>query len=155
MEEVEKKIYPKIYPLFCAKVYTVSQFEPIGNALKLMYENSFSQIPVYEIDIFMGLLTNNTVSRWLGSCVKEEIFSLYETRIVDVFDYAENSNNYFFIEKCSDVKEALQKFTELELAGEGIDAVLITENGRPTEPLLGIITRSDIPKLLNKLDEAR
>lgn len=144
---------PKVYPLFRQKVYSVSVNDSIGDALKTMYENSFSQLPIYKNNFFVDLLTNNTISRWLGSCVDEEIFSLKETRIEEVLSYTENPDSYFFLNKDAELDEAMEKFRYFESIGKPIDAILITEQGKPAEELLGIITFSDFPKIMLELEK--
>jgi len=67
---------PKVIPLFKCKVYALSVGDPIAKAVKAMSERSFSQMPVYDGAAFVGLLTANTVARWLGASITEDIFSL-------------------------------------------------------------------------------
>jgi len=143
----------KVFPLFKRKVFSISIDDCIGNALKIMYENSFSQLPIFKSDKFVDLLTNNTISRWLGSCVDEEIFSLRETSIEDVLRHTENPDSYFFLNSDAGLSEAVEKFQYFESIGKPLDAVLITLNGKPTEELLGIITFSDFPKIMLELEK--
>jgi len=75
---------PKVIPRFQCKVEAVSVGDPIAKAVTTMYEESFSQVPVYEGTTFVGLLTANTVPRWLGASVTEDIFSISETPVSDV-----------------------------------------------------------------------
>lgn len=133
----------------------MSMSDSVGDALKIMYENSFSQLPIFKNNNFVDLLTNNTISRWLGSCVDEEIFSLKETRIDDVLKYTENPDSYFFLNKDAELEEAMEKFQYFESIGKPIDAVLITGNGKPTAELLGIITFSDFPKIMLELEKQK
>ena len=142
------KEHTTVFPLFETKVYSVSAGDSIGDALKIMYDNSFTQLPIFKGNKFIDLLTNNTISRWLGACVDEEIFSLKETPIGEVLKYAESRDSYFFINKDATLSDAMEKFQYFESVGEPIDAILITEKGNPSEMILGIITRSDFPKIL-------
>src|SRR5437867_7938497 len=114
---------PKVFPLFRQNVYSVSIDDCIGNALSIMYENSFSQLPIFKGDRFVDLLTNNTISRWLGSCVDEEIFSLRETSIREVLKYTENPDSYFFLNSDASLTEAMEKFQYFESIGTPLDAV--------------------------------
>lgn len=148
-----KKPLPKVYPLFKQAVYSVSIKDNVGNALRIMYDNSFSQLPIFKDSKFVDLLTNNTISRWLGTCVDEEIFSLSETSIEEVLKYTESPDSYFFLNKDADISEALEKFQFFESIGKPLDAILITANGKPTEELLGIITVSDFPKIMLELQK--
>jgi predicted transcriptional regulator len=140
-----------VLPLFETKVFTISIDDSIGGALKIMTDNSFSQLPIFKRDKFIDLLTNNTISRWLGSCVEEDIFSLRETKIGEVLEYRENPDSYFFLNGDATLSEAMDKFQYFESLGQPLEAILITKAGSTSEPLLGIITRSDFPKLLHNL----
>jgi predicted transcriptional regulator len=117
-----------------------------------MFENSFSQLPVYKNNLFYDLLTNNTISRWLGANVKEEIFSIKETPVSEVLKFTEIKDNYIFLDKEDNINKALESFNEFEKLGTPLDAILITNNGSSTGELLGIITYTDLPKILNLLN---
>ncbi len=138
---------PRVGELFRRRVFHVESDEPIGRAVKVMLDESYSQIPVYDGDEFVGLLTTNTVGRWLGSCVEDEIFGLEETRIADVLQYTEDEDNYVFLGRRETLFEALQAFASYEERGKRLEAILITEHGKPSQSLLGIITIWDVPKI--------
>lgn len=139
---------PKIIPQFQSKVYTLSVGDPVAKAVKAMFEQSFSQIPIYDDEAaFVGLLTTNTVTRWLGASVKDDILSLTETSITDVFSFTEDKDNFSFLSRDSTLFEALEKFQTYERKGKRLEAILITQSGKDSEALLGIITIWDLPKI--------
>ncbi|RPI14055.1 MAG: CBS domain-containing protein [Ignavibacteriae bacterium] len=142
----------KVIPLFSRKVYSVLIDDSIGEALKIMYDYSFSQLPVYKDGKFYDLLTTNTITRWLGSCVDDDIFSLKDTKIIEVLKFTEIPDNYFFLKEDAPLTEALERFNEFESIGKPLDAILITQNGTPTGAPLGIITSTDFPKILNEME---
>ncbi len=142
---------PKLLPAFKKEVFQLDVNESVGKALRLMYEHSFSQLPLSKKGVFVGLLTNDTVSRWLGASSQEDIFSLNDTPLAKVISFAENKNNYCFLKKDEMVFTALAKFQDYENNGKILDSILITANGKSTEKLLGIVTISDIPKILRML----
>jgi predicted transcriptional regulator len=142
----------KVIPLFSRKVYSVLIDDSIGEALKIMYDYSFSQLPVYKDNRFYDLLTTNTITRWLGSCVDDDIFSLKDTKIIEVLKFTEVPDNYFFLNAEAPLTDALERFNEFEAIGKPLDAILITDNGTPTGAPLGIITSTDFPKILLEVD---
>lgn len=144
---------PKVFPYFKRKVFTISLTDPVGKALKIMFDNSFSQLPISKGDKFYDLLTNNTISRWLGSCVDEDVFSLNDTEVNEVLKYTETPDSYFFLNRDASLAEAMEKFQYFEASGKPLDAILITQSGKPTEALMGIITPSDISKILIELSK--
>ena len=140
---------PKVIPRFKKEVYRLSSSDSIAEAVKAMHALSFSQIPIYDASAFKGLLTANTVSRWLGASVAEEIFELADTRIDQVLSYAETADqeNYRFLRREATVYDAVVEFQESLNRGTRLEAILITHSGKPSEALLGIITNWDLPEI--------
>lgn len=125
---------PKVIPLFQKKVFTLEVNDPIAKAVKSMFDHSFSQIPIYDGQEFMGLLTTNTVVRWLGACVAEDILSLTETSVASVLSYTEDPDNYCFFGRKATLFEALEKFQDYARDGKKLEAILITESGKGSVP---------------------
>ncbi len=144
---------PKVIPSFQCSVLNYSVNDSIGLALKNMTEKDFSQVPVFNNGKYKALLTNNTISRWLGSNVEEDVFSLQETKTKDVLKFTEDRENYLFIVKHATIFEALDHFSSFELRGKKLEALLITHSGKQHEKIIGIITVSDLPKLLEKISQ--
>lgn len=149
---------PKVLSLAKKQVSTVQSTSSIAEAVKIMYKNNFSQLPVYNEDgKFEALLTANTVARWLGACVEEDIFSLKETRISSVLDYREKNEKGKFINSCEFISrektvfDALRLFENWEEKGTHLDAIFIMDNGKPDEKPFGIITAWDIPKIYERI----
>lgn len=63
---------PRVLPQFQTSVVTLTP-ATIGEAVVIMHERSFSRIPIYEHTQFMGLLTSNTIARWLSASVADDI----------------------------------------------------------------------------------
>lgn len=142
---------PKLIPDFQKKVLTVKMDDPISEAVQTLYKNSYSQIPVYENDDFLGLLTVNTISRWLGALIKDDIFSLSDTKVRDVLRYNENKDEYIFLSRNGTIFDVSELFTQHETNGKRLEAILLTQNGKKSEKLLGIITVWDLPNINKKL----
>ena len=136
---------------FPKEVDTVTSDETVSNVLRRMRDKDFSQFPVYDGRDFRGLLTENGVVQWLagsifgGTSVVEsyDITSrkilLQSTSVKEVLKKDENRVNVMFVENILTVKEVRQHFSENNL----LQAILITENGRPDEELSAIATRWD------------
>lgn len=140
----------KVIPLFQKQVFTLQYNDFIYRAVKNMHEKDYSQIPIYNQKDYIGLITTNTIARWLGA---EEICDSSETLISYVYDkYTEDKNNYIFISKDSTLFKALGGFYEFQNKGKRLEAVLITESAKEKESLLGIITIYDLPLIYEKLE---
>jgi predicted transcriptional regulator len=157
VEDIEKiasniTMPPKVIPLFKRNVIILKPSDSVAEAAKVMLNCSFSQIPIYAGERFIDLLTTNTIARWLGSCVKEDIFSSKETTVEIVLDYSEykDKDNCKFLSKNSDIFIALDYFQNNERKAR-LDAIIITENGKDTETPIGIITIWDLVYIYNKL----
>jgi len=144
---------PKVIPIFQGNVFDLSVGDTIAVAVKTMFEKGYSQVPIYEHGIFKCLLTTNTIARWLGAMVKNDIFSLTETYISEVIKYTENEDNFKFLTRNSTLFDVLERFQEYERKGKRLEAILISNNGKTNEALLGIITIWDLPKIYNILGQ--
>ena len=136
---------------FKGKVTSFNPDDPIALAVRAMYTKSYSQAPIYENGHFAGLLTTNTIARWLGAQASEDIFSLQETPIRDVLRFSENDDNHRFLPRKATLFDVMELFHAHERRGGRLDAVLITENGAPSEKPLGIITAWDLPKVMEAI----
>jgi predicted transcriptional regulator len=143
---------PQVIPLFQTEVLVLQITGSVTEAVKPMCEQSFSQVPVYDGKDFAGVLTTNTVARWLGSCAEEEIFSLTETTIRSILKYTEDEDNHAFLGRGATLFDVLEMFEAYQGRGKRLEAILLTENGKPTEKLLGVVTIWDLPKVRSVLE---
>lgn len=144
---------PTVSHLLKKHVQSLEESRPIGEAVSLMHKLSFSQIPITRSGNFLALLTTNTITRWLGTQVADEIFSM-ETKVAEVLQYREDPENHIFLSKGSALVQVLEHFDDFERRGKRLEAVLITETGKKSEKLLGILTVYDLPKVLSKIQIA-
>ena len=143
---------PKVIPLFQTEVLTLQKTESVAEAVKSMYDQSFSQIPVYDGEKFIGVLTSNTVARWLGSCTDADICILSETTIASVLEYTEDEDNHVSLGRGATLFEVQGRFQDYERHGKRLEAILVTDRGKPTEKLLGVVTIWDLPKIHRALE---
>lgn len=71
--------------------------------------------------------------------------SIMETSIQEVCAYAEDEDNYLLISRHTSIFDLINMFREYECKGKRLEAVLITESGKDSEQLLGIVTIWDLP----------
>lgn len=140
----------KLIPRFQRGVKARPSSDPIGHAIQDMQEGSFSQMPIINDDRVTSLLTTETVVRWLASEVKNELVSLLDTPISRVLPHVENTEHYCFMGRNESVHEAITRFEDFSSRGKDLDAILITNDGKPEQSLLGILTVYDLPDLLKE-----
>jgi predicted transcriptional regulator len=131
----------RVVPRFARKVETVSPASSLAEVLRQIDARDFSQFPIYGKS-FHGLLTENGITRWLAHHVKVElsIVELEEVFVRDIVPEEEKRANWRFVSREESVEAVRELFAEKEL----LEAVLITQTGKPQESLLGIATRWDI-----------
>lgn len=126
--------------------------DQIGDALRSMHEGAFSQLPILNDDkVVVDVLTAETIARWLASEVSNDSISLRETKIEDVLKHKEKRSRYVFKSRDASVYDVLGVFEEYLDKGLDVDAILITQDGRPNQSLLRILTIYDVPELRRAL----
>jgi predicted transcriptional regulator len=122
--------------------------QPIGVALKEMAASSFSQLPVYADSSLIGLLTADTIARWLGTCLTcDGGVVLDEVNVETVLQCTEFPDNFALLAPKNTVFDAVKCFRDCQTEGRRCDAILITERASRRCAPLGIITAFDMPKL--------
>lgn len=146
IEKIEKELTnpPKVLTHFKKEVETFKHNNSIVEVLKVIRERDYTQFPVYKEKKFIGLLTENGITKWLARNIEEDIISLEETNLIDILEFEEEVDNYIFIGKELTVYEVEEIFKDFPHTRERLDALLITHSGKKTESLLGIITTWDI-----------
>jgi len=139
---------PAVIPKFQVTVKTRTLDESIGDAVREMRVGSFSQLPILREGKVIDLLTAGTVARWLAHELENDLVSLKDTKISEVLPHVEEKDHYCLLPRKATLLDALSKFEEFAARGKDLDAILITTDGRPNQPLLGIITLYDLPTIL-------
>ncbi len=139
---------PRLIDRFRLPVQTCAPADPVGAAVRKMYDGSFSQLPVYDGDRLVGLLTAETVARWLASRLADGLGLLEEEAVAIVMRHEEGTHAYVMMGRDATVEDAFTAFDEHLHSGKSLDAIILTQTGGGTERPLGIVTVSDMPRLL-------
>lgn len=142
---------PTVVPQFQRPVRTRNVDEAVGQAVSDMRAGSFSQLPILANGRVVALLTAETVVRWLASEVRNELVSLLETKIESVLPHTEDPDHYCFLSRNATLQEAITCFEDFTTRGKDLDAILISQDGKPDQKLLGILTVYDLPAILETL----
>ena len=151
LEYVKKELEnPKKAIDFCRRrdaVITASMESPVLPIMRIMYSEKYTHIPVVGNDCVFGAFSANTL---LAKIVKEPDFRIAETTTIwdfsdylsveksgasEVIRFAKQDDTYF------DIKRMFQDFYQKD---ERLGMILVTENGKRAESLLGIITVSEL-----------
>jgi predicted transcriptional regulator len=112
-----------------------------------MHDNSFSQLPVHDGERLVGLLTGETIARWLAARLEGGDGILLEEPVDKVLEHQEEAG-YVLVATTVTVFDGLTAFDQSLRSGAALQAVIVTANGKATETPLGIVTPSDIPGLV-------
>lgn len=150
IKEIEQLIInpPKVIPTFQKEVLSFSTSDSIFEAINEMFKSDFSQVPIIDNNIFVGLLNTNTITRWVGATTNKEIDTngstiIMATDVKDVLQFAEVKNNFKFINRNCCLHDVISFFEK----DRNLEALLITHNGNVNEHLLGIITIWDLVEI--------
>lgn len=133
------------------EVITLYPDSPIADAFNLIRDKGISQFPVYDQGKFLALLSTNTIARWVA---KDYTRGLDGATVGEVLECAEASETVGFLNRHSTVREVLEYFTTPTKAkGGGIPtAIILTEHGKRTQKPFRIITRGDLPTLVEAVE---
>lgn len=138
---------PSLFSLAAKPVEQCGPSEALGVSVKKMHDGVFSQLPIHDGQKCLGLLTAETIARWLANHLGDGAGLVEEQPVADVMKHQEDHDNHTFLARTATVADGLYAFNEFLRRGKRLEAILITQNGRPSESLLGIVTINDIPKL--------
>ncbi|MEN2466103.1 CBS domain-containing protein [Ornithinibacillus sp. FSL M8-0202] len=142
IERIEAEITkPKlVIPQFKKEVHTFDKEDSLSSLLQAVKEKGYSKFPIYDGANFIGLVTENGITKWLAENNETPIT---EVAIEQIMPY-QKDNNHEFIAKHATIYEAIELFKDNMEKGNRVDALLITENGERSEKLIGIITAWDM-----------
>ncbi|QFF97428.1 CBS domain-containing protein [Psychrobacillus glaciei] len=149
MEEMEVALTKPITVgnMFQTKVTTFQRTDFLSYALKVIKDKKYNQFPVYNGTEFKGLITPVGITMWLASTVDSASFSRKKTTLGEILTHENDRENHQFIEKNASVYEALEIFKAAITRGRRLEALLITEDGKPNTKLIGIVTPMSMMKI--------
>lgn len=144
---------PRLLPAFGKEVVTCNVDEPLSLVLGRMASKSVKKLPVYRGPHLVGLLVSRTLARWLAQCSTTGIPQLSQVKVEDVLKYRESEGLYRLLPSSATYFDALTQFQDTAYKmGHHLDAILISANGDDAEPLLGIVTVAQVPKLVQAVE---
>ena len=125
--------------------------DPLSSALRWVREYDYSQFPVYDRGRYSGLLTTNTVARWLADQLGD-IGLAEEVPVAQVLRFAEPQDQAKLVARSITVLEAMFALQHGAPRGEPVPALVVTNEARIHEDPLAIITTDDLPSLSKAVD---
>jgi len=161
VEQIERLVEliinpPIVQAILESKVAWVDSGESVAIALEIMAPRNLSQAPIYHGEEFIGLLTTDTIARWLASNVKAmPVSELCQTSVGEIFEaFTETKDNYSFLQLEATIIEALALFEEYERKGVRLEAIFFTPLGSHSTDIRAIMNTWDVPIALKNIDLA-
>lgn len=119
----------------------------VGETLRRMYQEEFSQVPVYDEKRYFGLLTTNTVARWIADQLERHGGVVEDVAVRKVLSFAEKIENVLHCSRTLSVTETVRHFTSSVASGRPVTALILTNSGKRDETPLGIVLPADLARL--------
>ena len=142
---------PKLSVLKEKPVTGIEGKATLAEAVMLMSEKHYSNLPVYHGRRLLGVLNNRRVVRVIGLALTrgEDLPEALKATCADVLVESDMLNYYKLLSRDDTVQAAIDAFTE----NRRLLAVLVTERGNAGGSMVNIITASDLPRLLELLED--
>lgn len=117
--------------------------------VKRMAREEFEHVPVYNGKSFVGVFSDISIMKWVAALTKtQEIDAL---TIGDMKPYLdkpnEGVNGYQFVAKNMDIREMQERFLSFMDEKKQLGALFITNKGKRSEKILGVVTPRSLPKI--------
>ncbi|MCB0872589.1 MAG: CBS domain-containing protein [Actinobacteria bacterium] len=122
--------------------------DPLAATLERMNQRDVTTVPVIHRGRVIGLLTADTVTRWLGDAFQHSP-RVASPRVADVLDHAANRDAPATIAPHTSAVEAVEVFRGGLERGRAPRAVLVTSTGDEDGKVLGVLTAADVPRLVD------
>ena len=141
---------PRVSSVMIKNPYFTSSEGSIFELLTVFSEKNIMRCPVIDKGTVTCLITAKTISRWLTS-KKQNKVDINGTKISELVPFTEKTD-YCIIGENIDIISLVGMFKNSIKRGTYIQAVLVTKNGQPNSPLVGIITPSDLPLIIERMN---
>jgi len=138
---------PLVTSRYITEMFVVDLEEKLENLIKTMNEKKISHVPVLDKDKkLVGVFSENTIFSKLSDDEIIEIGKEYKVKDYEKYIKLENhSSEYFdFIKRNEELASAQNLFNKSIKKDKKLVMLFVTENGKKTEKILGIITPWDL-----------
>lgn len=153
-QDVEKIMHPKTAYEISIKdnhIYKVKKQETIYNVIKTMIEKNYTCTPIVDDnEKLTGVFASHSLMHYFNANKEGFISEPKEMRISDIMQFCSPNGNdeidYKFVSKTNDEYFIKELFKKSLKERKRLETIFVTENGKSTERLLGIITYWDLEK---------
>ena len=135
----------KVYDKSTKNVYSANLNDNVREKMKMMMENNYTHIPIYDNNKLVGIFSEGVLFIYL---YENEIVEIDEnTLFKDIKDFISFNNSKEIIKFASRNRlydDICLEFINEFKKGSKLSCVLVTENGKAEEKVIGILTAWDI-----------
>lgn len=138
---------PLVASRYITEMFVVDLEEKLEKLIKIMNEKKISHVPVLDKDKkLIGVFSENTIFSKLSEDEIIEIGKEYKVKDYEKYIKLENhSSEYFdFIKRNEELASAQNLFNKSIKKDKKLVMLFVTENGKKTEKILGILTPWDL-----------
>jgi hypothetical protein len=125
--------------------------EPVRTVLEHVSRHDYSQLPAYDGSLYAGILTTNTIARWLGNQLTRNQGFAEEEPVRTILKFAEKHEEGLLVRRTITVPDAIDKLLHGGPGGTPITALIVTSRGRINDTPLRVIAAFDLPELTASL----
>lgn len=151
-----------VYPTSCLdaatkgdKIVKASPQDNLLELMKIMELRGLSHIPVYAKNKeFLGVFSRTSFFEQLSRFKNLSIDKMTKVGdLADVIDINKHkTERYLFVSKNAHIIDVYQYLVRKKNAERRVSCIFITKNGKPNEPLLGVVTEVDLLKVAIDLE---
>ena len=143
---IQKEMGRSVYDITSKKIIAGRPSMPFHDALELMSENDLTYLPILENDkSVLGVISANDILDLLVIRTKFPRELLVDDFLSSHFALdKEHSHGYVFLSRKEPAYKASEIFATLSESKHRVGLILVTENGKRDEALLGVITPADL-----------
>ncbi len=124
------------------QIYKVGLDESVEKIIKIMDEKNFSHVPVVKEDEFIGVFSERTLLSLVAQGIYERSKKVGEIRNLLV----KAGTEYIFLPLKVDFYRIYQMFQEYISRPQRLKAIFLTDSGKPSSKIKGMITAWDLHK---------
>lgn len=118
----------------------------IAKALEYVRRFDYSQIPVYDEAGYLGILTTNSIARWLAQRLASQD-ALQSAPVREVLTFSELTDQAALVDSSMTAAEAVDTLHRSESGQAPVSALIITENGLRTDTPLRVVVLYNLAAL--------
>lgn len=145
INEIENPIKLISIAIPIKKIYKRDIEDSIKQTIKIMNENTYTHVPIFDKGLIIGVFSENAMFNYINN---EEIVAIDEhisfENMLPYLNIENQTESILFLQKDILVDDVIKKFKDNFKSNEKLACIYITDNGKQSGNLLGMITSWDI-----------